>query len=108
MEDIRTKKVINEVAKGSTLASAQRKAGYAQATIRSAKIQKTKKFKKAVLPIVQKLEDERNAIIERLKKTRNKAKYRDLMDGLDKTTKNIQLLTGGKTEDSHMTVSWEK
>ena len=31
--------------------------------------------------------------------TRDKAKYRDLMDGLDKISKQIQLLTGGKTDD---------
>lgn len=52
-----------------------------------------------MLPLVERLENERNAIIARLEKVRSKAKYRDLIDGLDKITKNIQLLTGGSTDN---------
>lgn len=47
--------------------------------------------------IVDKMLNERNEIMKRLPKMRNKAKYRDLIDGLDKVTKNIQLLTGEET-----------
>lgn len=58
--------------------------------------------------VVDDLKKQRIKAIARMNATVNKAKYRDAVDALDKITKNIQLLSGGKTEDSHMTVSWEK
>ena len=74
------------------------KHGYSKKSSAAGTIQKSKTYQKELKPLVDRLEEERNAIIERLKVTRNKAKYRDLMDGLDKVTKNIQLL-GGKPTD---------
>jgi len=44
--------------------------------------------------------------MKRLPKVRAKAKYRDLMDGLDKTTKNIQLLSGKETSREDVTYRW--
>lgn len=74
--------------------------GYAQNTADNPKlVTETKTYQETVRPVVDALEKERKAIIARLPKVRAKAKYRDLIDGLDKVTKNIQLLTGGKTED---------
>lgn len=75
------------------------KHGYAKTTASAGLIQKTKSYQAEIQPLVQRLEVERDAIIERLKSTRDKAKYRDLIDGLDKITKNIQLLSGGATEN---------
>lgn len=72
---------------------------YSQSTSESPQIVTTTKSYQAVMkPIVEQLEAEREAIIARLRVTRNKAKYRDLIDGLDKTTKNIQLLSGEPTD----------
>ncbi len=73
--------------------------GYSPITADGGKIQKTKTYKETIRPLVQRLETERDEIIKRLEATRNKAKYRDLIDGLDKITKNIQLLTGGSTQN---------
>ena len=75
------------------------KHGYSLNTANSGQIQKTKTYKRTVQPLVDQLEEERQAIMERLKVTRDDAKYRDLMDGLDKVTKTHQLLTGGATEN---------
>ncbi len=75
------------------------KHGYAVTTAGSGQIQKTKTYQKAIRPLLERLNDERDKIIEGLKKTRSKAKYRDLIDGLDKITKNIQLLSGKSTEN---------
>lgn len=72
------------------------------------KVTETKSYKDEMRPIVEQLEVERQAIIKRLSHVRNKAKYRDLIDGLDKTTKNIQLLTGGKTENIGIEASEEE
>lgn len=72
--------------------------GYSAHTADTPKnITETKSYQKAIAPLVHRLVEERDAVIERLKETRNKAKYRDLIDGLDKITKNIQILTGGST-----------
>lgn len=57
-------------------------------------------------PIVRKLEERREKAIQRLDKTIAKAKYRDLIDGIDKLTKNIQLLSGGKTSNESVTFTW--
>lgn len=63
------------------------------------KVTTTESYQRVVRPLVIQLEEERQAIMERLPKVRDKAKYRDLMDGLDKVTKTHQLLTGGATEN---------
>ena len=47
--------------------------------------------------IVKAMEEERTEILKALKVKRPDAQYRDLIAGLDKTTKNIQLLGGKAT-----------
>jgi hypothetical protein len=59
-------------------------------------------------PIVQKMVDHRDNIIAEMVKKMPKAKYRDLTDGFDKLTKNIQLLSGGKTANENHSFTWEK
>ena len=51
-------------------------------------------IKDKVAPIVDRLEKERDNALNQLSKKINKAKYRDLVDAIDKLTKNIQLLSG--------------
>lgn len=75
------------------------KKGYTPKTANSGAVQATKTYQEAITPFVQAMIEERDAVIKRMKATRGKAKYRDLTDGIDKLTKNIQLLTGGKTEN---------
>ena len=60
-----------------------------------------------VEPIVQSMVDHREKVMKRLTTQLPKAKYRDLVDSLDKLTKNIQLLNGGKTSNESMTITWE-
>lgn len=94
--------VMAEVGKGRRpiLRKIARKHGYSQHVADSPKkITKTKAYQEVLAPLVVRLEKERDAVIERLEKTRSKAKYRDLIDGLDKLTKNLQLLTGGATQN---------
>ena len=104
------REVIELVGKGGKIHKQriQEKHGYSKASARSGRALATKTYKKTMAPLIERLEEERDAIIERLKKTRNKAKYRDLIDGLDKTTKNIQLLSGGKTANEEVKITWEK
>jgi len=95
------KEVLEIIGKGKkpNISKIAPKHGYAQSTADSGQVQKTKTYQKELKPLVDRLVDERDAIITRLQKTRGKAKYRDLIDGLDKVTKVHQLLTGGKTEN---------
>ena len=71
------------------------------------RVTETKSYQNEMKPIIEQLEIERQRAIKLLKKTSNKAKYRDLIDGVDKITKNIQLLSGGKTESNEMTIKWK-
>lgn len=109
MTNIRRQKAIKElVENGGSVGAAMRKAGYSPKTAKNPeKLTKTKAFKEAVAPVLEALEKERNAILARLPKVRAKAKYRDLIDGLDKTTKNIQLLQGKETGKEAVTFTWE-
>lgn len=93
------KEVVETVGKGKrpNITKIAVKKGYSPSMARSGKVQKTKTYKAELSPLVQRLEEERDAIMKALKTKRGKAKYRDLIDGMDKITKNLQLLTGGST-----------
>src|SRR3990167_7998117 len=96
------KDVISKVRKGEKIVLGKiiKNRGYSEGISKQpSRVKNTKSYQRVIKPLVDRLEEERNAIIERLKVTRNKAKYRDLIDGFDKVTKNIQLLTGGVTEN---------
>ena len=93
------KEVLGTIGKGKrpNITKIAIKKGYTPKTANSGQVQKTKTYQKELAPLITRLEEERDAIVEALKKKRGKAKYRDLIDGLDKVTKNLQLLTGGST-----------
>ena len=96
------KEVLETVRRGKrpVLGEIIKKKGYALTTSTvPTQVTRTKSYQQVVSPLVMQLEKERQAILDRLPKVRNKAKYRDLTDGLDKVTKTIQLLTGGATEN---------
>ena len=95
------KEVLGTIGKGEipNITRIAIKKGYSPKTANAGNIQKTKTYKSVIKPIAEMLEAERLAILERLPHVRDKAKYRDLTDGLDKVTKTHQLLTGGATEN---------
>ncbi len=101
------KDVLDKVRKGQRpiLGEIIKKRGYADSISKSpTKVTETDSYKEVIEenknPVIEQLEEERQAILLRMKKTRNKAKYRDLTYSLDVVTKNHQLLTGGKTENN--------
>ena len=86
-----------------------RRHGYSEsAALKPSKVTSTKSYREEIAPIVEAMERERDAIMKVISKKRAKAKYRDLIDGVDKLTKNIQLLNGGKTSNEKVTVGWEE
>lgn len=96
------------VEKGGTVGAAMRKAGYSPETAKTPnKLRKTKEYQEIVVPILQKMEKEREAIMDALPLKRKKAGYRDLIDAADKMTKNIQLLSGGRTSNERVSFGWE-
>lgn len=102
-------KVLEKIGKGEriVLGHILREVGYAEATADNPKVvTETQTFKSVVNPVIQAMEAERNRIMAALaKKKHDKEKYRDLIDGMDKLTKNIQLLSGKETERAGVTVN---
>lgn len=91
-ENIRKGKRVN-------LGKILQKNGYSKSTAESPSlVTNTKSYKEVIDPFVKAMMSERNAAIKAMAKVRDKAKYRDFTDALDKLTKNIQLLQGKDTE----------
>jgi len=72
------------------------------------KLTKSKGFQEEMKPIIEQLEEERQRAILLLQKKITKAQYHQLVDAVDKLTKNIQLLSGGETERAGLTISFDK
>jgi len=106
------KEVIETLGKGKkvVLGKIITKHGYSKKTAWNPKnITNTKSYKDVVDPFVKAMETERERMLTAIsKKNLSKEKTRDLVDGFDKLTKNIQLLNGGKTSSEGVTISWEK
>jgi phage terminase small subunit len=91
--------LIELVENGRNKGEALVRAGYSKKTaIAPTKVTESIGFKEIAAPVVKQLEAARQRAIDKLIKVEDDAKYRDLTDGIDKLTKNIQLLTGGDTE----------
>lgn len=105
------KKVLENLGKGKkiVLGDILKESGYADNTASNPKnVTETKTFQEAVLPVVKRLEKERDrAIVALSNKDLTAERYHDLVDGLDKLTKNIQLLSGGATERVAIPISNE-
>lgn len=81
---------------------------YSKSTSKSPqRVTQTKSYQDVMRPIIEQLEEERQRAISQLRKKISKAKYRDLTDAVDKITKNIQLLNGGKTSNDELKITWE-
>jgi hypothetical protein len=103
--------VIETLGKGGkvSVSAIARRKGYSKSVAKNPKqITETQSFQSVVQPVVQEMEAARDRAMTLLLKTENKAKYRDLVDSVDKLTKNIQLLSGGKTSNEDIHITWEK
>lgn len=76
-----------------------KKHGYSDAIASNpSKVTKQTAFKEVVDPFVAKMMKRRDAAVKLLATREKRANYNHLIDGIDKLTKNIQLLTGKDTE----------
>lgn len=71
------------------------------------KVFQTQAAQEELKPIVDQMKAEREEVMKQAQQVRSGAKYRDLMDAMDKLTKNIQLLSGEDTEKATMTLTWD-
>lgn len=78
-----------------------KKKGYSPVTADNPKVvTNTKSYQEVIEPVVKQMEDERLRLVQAISnKNLAKEKYRDLIDGIDKLTKNIQLLSGKATSN---------
>ncbi len=98
--------VIDKVRKGEkiNLGKIILKRGYSKSTsVHPNKVTETESYKEEVNPFVGKMFVERDRAIKALAGKIGKAKYRDLVESVDKLTKNIQLLSGDDTEKIKIT-----
>ena len=95
--------VLETVRKGKrpNLGKIIKKNGYAETTSTvPSQVTRTKSYQEIMNPVVKRMEKERERIMTALEsKDLTEERYRDLVDGLDKITKNIQLLSGKATNN---------
>ena len=83
-------------------------ANYPKTTAKNPKnLTESKAYQQALPDIIERLQTEIDRAIGLMPQKIKKAKYRDLVEGMDKLNKNRQLLKGGKTENSEIKISWE-
>lgn len=105
-------KVIEKVRKGEKVVLGEiiKKQGYGKSMpSHPNKITKTKSYQKRMSPLLDRYQDELNAILEAMKKkNKNSEQYRVLVEAADKIQKQIQLLSGGDTSKEKITIGWEE
>ena len=105
------KKVLEKIGKGKrvNLGKIAREVGYADNTADNPKIiTETKSYQDEIKPFVDKMIKERDRAAKAMSlKDLDQVTYDKLSDVIDKLTKNIQLLNGGKTESNEMIIKWE-
>lgn len=110
MPTIKQKKaILNLVGNGGNVTKAMRDANYSENTLNTPqKLTESVGGRELLNPIIEKMEKERDRLIQALsKKKLSKEKYRDMMEGIDKLTKNIQLLNGGATERQGLNITFD-
>ena len=106
--DILKRGIVDNGSKVVSYAQVMREAGYSENTIVAPqKLTNSVAYKREILPLIKRLEDERDRAIDLMSKKIGKATYRDMSDAIDKLTKNIQLLSGGAT-DTHLVINISK
>lgn len=94
--------VLEKVSNGKFVSKKEiiRNHGYAESIAKiPQKVTDTKSYQSVVSPFIQKLEKERDRLIlEAQSRNLTEEDYKTLIEGIDKFTKNIELLSGRATE----------
>lgn len=88
------------VENGGSLSAAMRAVGYGAGYAKNpSKLRKTKAWKETMEPVLKRLEKARDQAIERMEATVNEADYGQVSAGVERLTKQIQLISGKPTEN---------
>ena len=104
------REVIDTVRRGKKVnkQEIQQRHGYTASSAKAMKATRTQTYQNEIKPYVKRLEDFREKILTELEtKDLTKVKFRELSESLNKTTHDIQLLSGGSTENVFQ-ISWQK
>lgn len=97
---------VDNILKYPTKYEARKALGYSESYCLSGHIDQTARVKKAMSNILEKLEKERDRLVESMSgKDLDKVQYKDAATSLDKIQKQIQLLTGEDTERQGVTIN---
>ena len=103
------KKVTEMLGKGKApvLGKVLREVGYSESTSETPQsVTNTKSYQDEVNPFLEKLEKERNRILNEISvKDLSEEKHTDLVRSLDTVTKNVQLLSGKETERAGVNIN---
>lgn len=106
------RKVLAEVGKGRKphLGKIIKSVGYSDRISKSPKkVTETKSYKEEVEPIVDAMIRQRDRMVAEIANRKlGKEKIRDMVDAIDKLTKNAQLLGGKDTSKEAVTFKWEE
>lgn len=113
--DTRKKRVVQALIINETLPKPKskgqilREAGYSAKTATApALVLRRPEIQAALKPVTSQLKDIRQYALNALaEKELTKVPYRDLVDSVDKITKNIQLLSGEDTDRNNVVISWK-
>ena len=85
-----------------------REVGYPETTASvPGNLTESKAYKQALPSLVERLQTEIDRAISLMPQKSKKAKYRDMVDAVDKLNKNKQLLQGGVTDRGELTFKWQ-
>src|SRR3990167_7459794 len=93
---------IRQVEKGgdSAITTIAPKKGYSIRTAQSGKIQKSRSYQNIIKPYAQRLKRHQEKVLKAMeKKDLSEEEYKTLSDSLAKLTHDVQLLTGGATDN---------
>lgn len=90
--------VLVKAGKRVNLSQIMREVGYSKSSVRAQIVKESDAYKKAISPIVAKMKARRDRAVELLEQKEEKAKYPDLIKGIDTLTRNVELLSGRDTD----------
>lgn len=101
------RKIFENIGTGKSVGSALLESNYSEAISKNPLlVTQSKGFQQELRPVVERMIEERDRAIKLMSKKIGKAKYRDMIESVDKLTKNIQLLTGNSTINADLRFSW--
>lgn len=111
MSTLKQKKAVARLLENrGNVSKSMKEAGYSDAMAKNPQVfTRSVGFQEEAASFLKDIIKERNRLIaEMTTRQLTKVQYKDMTDCMDKLTKNIQLLSGGKTANDAITIGWEQ